>query len=77
MSNSYKSFSTMKKAGMVKLYETKTKWYPEKRRNACAFCGCETKKRYIATGHDHTDYDYDLCGCTDAKKAGKPEHECN
>lgn len=29
----------------------------------CDKCFRQTKKKYIATGHDHTDYSYEVCDC--------------
>jgi RNA polymerase-binding transcription factor DksA len=34
----------------------------------CSECGQEIKKKYIATGHDHTDYSYDVCDCDGVQK---------
>lgn len=36
----------------------------------CPYCGEATFKKYIATGHDHTDYSYDICDCDGAAKRG-------
>lgn len=38
----------------------------------CRHCGAKTQTKYIATGHDHTDYRYDTCSCDGARKHGKP-----
>ena len=40
----------------------------------CKHCGADTQTKYIATGHDHTDYSYDVCGCAGAAKHGRPYH---
>ena len=37
----------------------------------CKFCGREVCKKYIVTGHDHTDYSYDICNCEGARLSGK------
>jgi hypothetical protein len=29
----------------------------------CSCCEQPIRKKYIATGHDHTDYGYDVCDC--------------
>lgn len=29
----------------------------------CIYCGVEVRRKYIATGHDHTDYSYEVCDC--------------
>lgn len=57
-------------------WETQIKWNPTIKANVCAFCGAHPKIKYIATGHDHTDYEYWLCNCKLASKTGKPDHEC-
>lgn len=43
----------------------------------CVFCKREPRKKYIATGHDHTDYSYDICDCKGAQKFGKKYNELN
>jgi hypothetical protein len=58
------------------LHETSFKWYPEKKANLCAHCGGKCVVWYMATGHDHTDYEYWLCDCKAAKETGKPASMC-
>lgn len=41
----------------------------------CPHCKQERGIKYIATGHDHTDYSYDVCDCEGAQKTGKPWDE--
>lgn len=36
----------------------------------CPFCFQQSMKKYIATGHDHTDYSYDVCDCKGAQSGG-------
>ncbi len=36
----------------------------------CKFCKTPLRKKYIATGHDHTDYSFDVCDCKGAAKFG-------
>lgn len=43
----------------------------------CKHCGADKQMKYIATGHDHTDYSYEVCGCDGARKHGKPERLLN
>lgn len=31
--------------------------------NACVHCGRVPQRFYVATGHDHTDYEIDWCPC--------------
>lgn len=49
--------------------ETYGKW-------VCKYCKHKTQTKYIATGHDHTDYDYKLCDCLGAKLTGVAEEDC-
>lgn len=37
----------------------------------CVFCKQPRAIKYIATGHDHTDYSYDVCNCSGAKSWGR------
>jgi hypothetical protein len=43
----------------------------------CQYCGGPQRRKYIATGHDHTDYSYAVCNCEGAAKHGKPYNELN
>lgn len=62
-------------------HETQTEWRDSgyvglhSRKNVflwfCKFCNKTADKKYIATGHDHTDYSYDICDCAGARKFGK------
>ena len=70
------------RTGGLGFYETKTEWRKYKEVNintlkseserVCKYCGQIPATKYIATGHDHTDYSYDTCDCAGAKKNGKP-----
>lgn len=61
-------------------YETKTIWWDTGTFSdmalsnvsiwVCKYCKTPARKKYIATGHDHTDYSYDVCDCAGAKRAG-------
>lgn len=57
-------------------FETEFKWYKDVQKNLCSYCKGECRIKYIATGHDHTDYHYWLCTCP-AARLGKPENDCN
>lgn len=37
----------------------------------CKFCKTPARRKYIATGHDHTDYSYEVCDCAGAAAQGK------
>lgn len=43
----------------------------------CIYCEEEVDIKYIATGHDHTDYSYRMCNCLGAKQNGVPNKDCN
>lgn len=43
----------------------------------CQYCGGDMQMKYIATGHDHTDYSYHVCGCDGARRHGKPYSQLN
>lgn len=61
----------------MRYYETQTEWVETKTygRWKCIYCGRDPKKKYIATGHDHTDYDYNICCCLGAARNGKPHED--
>ena len=42
---------------------------------ACPFCNKEAGRKYIPTGHDHTDYSYDICDCEGAKNGGGKHYD--
>ena len=69
-----------------KMYETKIVWrdsgmlasetYPKPLFIwCCSYCLRERRIKHIPTGHDHTDYSYDICDCEWAKAYGKPWKE--
>lgn len=47
----------------VKKLITKTVWHADKKEWRCKFCGQKHDRMYVATGHDHTDYEIDWCEC--------------
>lgn len=40
----------------------------------CKFCKTPIRRKHIATGHDHTDYSYEVCDCKGSSR-GKPYHD--
>lgn len=65
---------------MTKYRETKLTWIKTKTYGhwKCAYCLRDSVTKYIATGHDHTDYYYNTCDCVGARMAGgKPYDELN
>lgn len=76
----YKNFKD-KKFDKNEMYETETEWWDTgtisdmTHKNVsiwvCKYCKTPIRRKYIATGHDHTDYSYEICDCAGAKKNGK------
>ena len=68
-----------------KAYETKTVWHNTghiikhcrklMEHWVCKYCLRPVNKKYIATGHDHTDYSYDICDCEGAKNGGGKHYD--
>jgi hypothetical protein len=50
-------------------HEEKIDWI-EDRRWSCPFCFKNICKKYVATGHDHTDKSYSVCDCDGAQASG-------
>jgi hypothetical protein len=61
--------------GIVQRYESQSRWDGECW--VCIYCGEEIGHKYIATGHDHTDYSYEVCSCQGARMNGTPEEMLN
>lgn len=57
-------FKPKEKALSVPLRLVRTKWDPVKKDNVCRDCGGPVIIKYIATGHDHTDYSETYCTCS-------------
>ena len=47
----------------AKRLEVPTEW--NGKANVCTYCGRVPETFYVATGHDHTDYDIRWCVCRD------------
>lgn len=72
---------------IAKSFETKTVWaktghissstLEEVSEWVCQYCKAPVETKFIATGHDHTDYRYDICDCVGAQKNGRPYNELN
>lgn len=62
---------------MENYYSTEMKWVKTDTHGfwACIHCDQPRELKYIATGHDHTDYHYNICNCEGAKANGKPYAE--
>lgn len=62
---------------MDNYYETERKWVKTETYGkwVCIYCEGDTAMKFIATGHDHTDYHYHICDCQGAKEHGKPYDE--
>lgn len=69
-----------KKLDVKNAYETKIIWWDTgtvsewTKKNVfiwvCKYCKNPRHQKHIATGHDHTDYSYDVCDCAGAKRSG-------
>ena len=57
--------------------ETKPYWDELELKWLCIYCDSPVKIKYIATGHDHTDYSYQMCNCLGARTNGKPNERCD
>ena len=77
----YRKFRSPK-LNIEKAHETKVVWWDTGTFNdnslsnmeiwVCKYCKTPQRTKYIATGHDHTDYSYHVCDCDGAQKNGKP-----